>query len=65
MKMRAIVLGMILLMTSSFFVGCGINFDQTCKMSDCEETNIYEDGYCKYHYYQNVGDTIVKDFFNN
>ena len=35
----------------------------TCKVNDCDD-EIYEDGYCKYHYYINVGDNILKDFIN-
>lgn len=23
---------------------------QTCKEEGCDDTNIYQDGYCKYHY---------------
>lgn len=39
-------------------------FTKTCKAPGCDETEIYEDGYCKYHYYQNAVDSAVKDFIN-
>lgn len=40
------------------------SMEPTCKVAGCDETEIYEDGYCKYHYYEKVGDTIMKDIFN-
>ena len=36
----------------------------TCRADGCNETEIYEEGYCKYHYYENVGENILKDIFN-
>jgi len=38
--------------------------EPTCKEPDCEELEIYQDGYCKYHYYLNVGETALKDLIN-
>lgn len=44
---------------------CSIELPEpTCKYDSCEETELYEEGYCKYHYYISVGDTILKDLFN-
>lgn len=46
---------------------CGLtacSFEQTCKASDCDETDIYMDGYCKYHYYLTTGEDALKDFIN-
>lgn len=43
--------------------GCAI-LEPTCRFEECEETVIYEDGYCKTHYYMNVGDNLLKDLFN-
>lgn len=40
------------------------SFEPTCKVSGCGEAEIYKEGYCKYHYYQNVGEGIIKDFIN-
>lgn len=42
-------------------IGCGT---PTCRYKDCEETEIYEDGYCKYHYYIVSGDEMLKDIVN-
>ena len=36
----------------------------TCKADGCSETDIYEDGYCRYHYYMRAGENLIKDFFN-
>lgn len=43
--------------------GCGM-LEPTCKAEGCEETDIYDEGYCKVHYYENVGDNLLKDIFN-
>lgn len=40
------------------------SLEPTCKASDCNETDIYKDGYCKYHYYTNAGEDLLKDLFN-
>jgi len=37
----------------------------TCKYDNCEETELYKDGYCKYHYYISAGESIVKDIVNH
>lgn len=36
----------------------------TCKSEGCEELELYQEGYCKYHYYLSVGDTILKELVN-
>lgn len=43
---------------------CSFNFEPTCKESGCEETDIYEEGYCKYHYLMKAGENVLKDFIN-
>lgn len=43
-------------------VACSLQ--PTCKESGCDETEIYQDGYCKYHYYMNAGEEILKDIIN-
>lgn len=53
---------LVMLVMALYLSACSL--EPTCKVSSCEETNIYEDGYCKYHYYENVGDTMLKDLFN-
>ena len=40
------------------------SFEKTCKASGCDETKIYEDGFCKYHYFINAGESIIKDKVN-
>lgn len=40
------------------------SFEPHCKESGCEETNIYEEGYCKYHYYIKTGEELIKDIIN-
>ena len=52
----------VLLMAVCMLSGCDM-IDKTCKAAGCEETSIYEDGYCKTHYYINVGGNIIKDIF--
>lgn len=39
------------------------SFQQTCKVSDCDD-EIYQDGYCKYHYYLKNGEDTLKDIIN-
>ena len=40
------------------------SLEPTCKASGCDETDIYKDGYCKYHYYKNAGEDFLKGLFN-
>ena len=40
------------------------SFNMTCKVSGCNETELYEDGYCKYHYYRDAGEGLLKDIIN-
>ena len=35
-----------------------------CKYPDCEETELYKDGYCKFHYYKSFGETIIQNIVN-
>lgn len=51
-----------LMLVAVQLAACSI--EPTCKAEDCSETEIYEDGYCRYHYYENVGGNIMKDIFN-
>ena len=39
------------------------SFTPTCKASDCD-SEIYQDGYCKYHYYLENGKDTLKDIIN-
>lgn len=43
-------------------VACSL--EKTCKASGCDETEIYQDGYCKYHYYMNAGEDFLKELIN-
>lgn len=36
----------------------------TCKADGCSETEIYEDGYCRYHYYLRAGENLLKEIIN-
>lgn len=47
------------------FTAC--SFEPKCKKDGCDETEIYDDGYCEKHYYENVGDNLkdkVKGLFD-
>ena len=55
-KLFAIIL---LAMLALQLTACSL--ETTCKASDCDETDIYEDGYCKLHYYENVGENVIKE----
>ena len=59
MKKRILSL-FIALITVSQFTACGLF---SCKESGCDD-EVYEDGYCKYHYYINAGRDILKDIIN-
>ncbi len=39
----------------------GSLFSKTCREEGCEETDIYEDGYCKYHYYKSIGQNVLEN----
>ena len=60
--MRRKISLLVILAMSLYLSACSL--EPTCKVSDCSETEIYEDGYCKYHYYENVGDNLLKDLIN-
>lgn len=36
----------------------------SCKADGCNETDIYEDGYCRYHYYLRAGENLLKEIIN-
>lgn len=36
----------------------------TCKESGCDETEIYKDGYCNYHYFVHASEDVLKDIVN-
>lgn len=40
------------------------SFEKTCKESGCDETELYKDDYCKYHYHINAGEDLIKDIVN-
>ena len=48
-----VLLGTMLLQLS----GCAAH----CKEPGCDESEIYQDGYCKYHYYKNLGEDALSD----
>lgn len=62
MRKKLVALVMAGVMTVCGLTAC--SFEQTCKASGCDETNIYMDGYCKYHYYLTTGEDTLKDFIN-
>ncbi len=39
----------------------GDGIKQTCKYSGCDETDLYADGYCRYHYEKTHAENMVKD----
>lgn len=39
------------------------SFTPTCKANGCD-SDIYQDGYCKYHYYLKNGEDTLKDIIN-
>ena len=65
MKSNICIVILVLMLTISLLTGCEDIFKKTCKEPECEETEIYKDGYCKYHYYLNEGENILKDIVNN
>ena len=55
---------LVVLMTAVCLLpGCDM-LEKTCRAEGCEETNLYDEGYCKKHYYINVGDNLLKEVFN-
>lgn len=55
-----IVLIVVLVMLSTS--GCGL-LEKNCSVKDCD-SEIYEDGLCKYHYIQQVGEDALKGLIN-
>lgn len=60
MKKRGICVLCAVLLLVLQLAACGLI---NCKESGCDE-EIYEDGYCKYHYYLEAGSDILKDIIN-
>ena len=60
MKKRALSLFVALIAVLQLMACSLIN---TCRESGCDD-EIYEEGYCKYHYYINAGSDILKDIIN-
>ncbi len=60
MKKRALSLFVALIAVLQFMACSLIN---TCRESGCDD-EIYEEGYCKYHYYINAGSDFLKDILN-
>ena len=59
--MKKRVLGVfVALITVLQLMACSPN---ACKESGCDD-EVYEDGYCKYHYYLKAGSDIIKDIVN-
>lgn len=50
-----------LLLGAMIFQLTGCSFGTKCKEDGCDNTEIYDDGYCKKHYYENVGDNLKED----
>lgn len=62
MRKRLVMTAAAVLMAAMFILtGCG---QEHCKYPGCTETDIYEDGYCKYHYYKEAGDNTLKHIIN-
>lgn len=61
MKTKIIVALLVMVMALQF-AACSL--EPTCKASGCDETEIYEEGYCRYHYFKNAGEDLLKDIFN-
>lgn len=62
MKKRILTLLIVTVLAGLSMTAC--SFEKTCKESGCDETELYKDGYCKYHYYINAGEDIIKDVIN-
>lgn len=58
------VLALMLVGTIAMSCLTACSFEKTCKEAGCNETSIYKDGYCKYHYYINTGEDILKNAVN-
>lgn len=61
MKRKLTILLFVLTMAMSM-TAC--SFNMSCKAPGCDETELYEDGFCKYHYYMNAGEGVIKDIIN-
>ena len=59
---RKVLCVFVALLTVLQLTACSLT--NTCKESGCDD-EIYEDGYCKYHYYLNTGSDILKDIIND
>lgn len=64
MKKKYFLVVLALILSLSQLTGCEQLFKKHCKEPGCKETEIYKDGYCKYHYYLNAGEEVIKDIVN-
>ena len=62
MKKKILTILLIGLTAINGLTACSLQ--KTCKEDGCEETEIYKDGYCKFHYFTNTGENIIKDVIN-
>lgn len=62
MKKRILTLLIVTALAGLSMTACSL--EKTCKEPGCDETELYKDGYCKYHYYINTGEDIIKDVIN-
>lgn len=60
MKTKRKLIAVVILL-SAMLSAC--SFDLNCKAEDCD-SEVYQDGYCKYHYYLKNGEDFLKDIFN-
>lgn len=59
---RKITILLLMVTTITQITACSLK--PTCKTDGCDSTEIYQDGYCKKHYYEKVGENIINDLFN-
>lgn len=59
-KNKKRILLVIAAMLVSLFCGCG---KKTCKESGCDETELFKDGYCEWHYYENAAGDVLEELF--
>jgi major membrane immunogen (membrane-anchored lipoprotein) len=60
MKLKKVLF--VMMLSSVMLSAC--SFTQTCKAEGCDE-EIYQDGYCKYHYYLKNGEDTIKNLINS
>lgn len=59
-KVRMKIIAVIMLLTL-MLSACSLT--PICKASDCD-SKVYQDGYCKYHYYLKNGEDTLKEIIN-